>query len=101
VQDVQLQTPSEIGATYPRPNCGRRISTTLGVASNQDSTAPVLQAFALSPSSIDTTGAPATVQASFTVADDLSGIVFVAVFLQSPSLISLGRVSGAHPSLTH
>jgi len=60
--------------------------TCTAVATGVDTTSPTLTSFSLSTASIDTTGAPATVQASFTVADDLSGIVFVAVFLQSPSL---------------
>ncbi len=51
----------------------------------QDTSPPTLVAWDFTPKAIDTTLAPATVTATLTATDDLSGVNFVNVVFQSPS----------------
>ena len=59
--------------------------TDIVVIGSADTTPPNLTAFKLSPTSINTSGGPATVTATFSATDDLSGIALVQVFFTSPS----------------
>ena len=59
--------------------------TSLSVTSASDTTPPNLTGLSLSPSSVDTTSAPATLAVNFTATDDLSGANDLQVMFQSPS----------------
>lgn len=60
-------------------------STATSTSTSVDVTPPMVSAFSLTPTSVDTTAGPATAAVSFTVADELSGIASVSVQLTSPS----------------
>jgi hypothetical protein len=67
----------------------RSFPTTLTVTSTTDSTPPTLTAFSFAPTSINITGAPATVTFTFAATDDISGVTrFEADFI-SPSGLSV------------
>src|ERR1039458_5796842 len=55
------------------------VLTPTAFGQSSDTTPPVLRAFSFSPSSVNTATGPATVQSSFSVTDDLSGVDAVAV----------------------
>jgi hypothetical protein len=75
--NMRLLSSSEIAALgFP---------TQLTVASVADVTAPILTAFSFTPTSVVTASAPATVQASFSATDDLSGIQAIAVTWFNPN----------------
>src|ERR1017187_6419374 len=61
------------------------VLTPTAFGQSSDTTPPVLRAFSFSPSSVNTATGPATVQSSFSVTDDLSGVDAVAVTWYNPS----------------
>ncbi|MDP8980940.1 MAG: hypothetical protein M3O35_10145 [Acidobacteriota bacterium] len=60
-------------------------TTTLAVTSTSDTTPPTLTAFGFTPTTINVTGAPATVTVSYQVTDDLSGATTMQAIFTGPS----------------
>lgn len=65
---------------------GLSFPSTLQVVSNQDTTPPALRWFTFSPPVVDITNGPATVNVTARATDDLSGVQYVVVYFDSPSL---------------
>jgi hypothetical protein len=63
----------------------RGLTPTLSVTSTTDNTAPLLTAFTFAPTSINVTGAAATVTSTFTATDDIAGVTNVQVAFLSQS----------------
>lgn len=59
------------------------------VSNPADTTAPTLSSFNFSPASIDVTNAPATLDLSFAVGDDLAGVREAWIEFRSPTNVSL------------
>jgi len=64
---------------------GMGYPTTLTVVSNQDTTPPDLTSFQFKPMAIDLSAGPATVTATFSATDDLSGFGRISLSFLSPS----------------
>ena len=79
----------------PPDLAARSFPTTLTVTSTTDSTPPTLTAFSFTPTSINVTGAPASVTFSFQATDDISGVTnFQADFI-SPSGLTTQNASAS------
>ena len=71
--------------TDPGASATVTVSCTGDARNGGDTTPPTLTGFTVSPASINTMTRPATITATFSATDDLSGVNFANVFLRSPS----------------
>jgi hypothetical protein len=60
-------------------------ATQVTVQSVSDVAAPVLTGFSISPTTVDVSAGPASLTANFSASDDVSGVVSIEAFIDSPS----------------
>ncbi len=78
---------------YPSDLDTMGFSYSFNVISNEDSLAPEITFFSISPTEIDVTDEDATVEITISVDDNLSGVKHIEVNLESPSGISSTYIS--------